>query len=313
MAIVIDSQQIHLPEYPKAFNPSIVSWKGKLLMSFRNIADPKDSYNSSQIGVVWLNDSFETEGESQILLGPSRAEDARLIVDEDHLYMIYSDNEDLFISKGGFRVYVAELEEDDKRISIKSKERLEKFEGANPLCREKNWTPFIYQSNLLLSYSLNPHLVFKPLFGRGECETVGSSIVPLAWKWGELRGGTQLLSIGDRYLTFFHSSLRMSSEASQGKPMLHYFMGAAIFEGNSPFQMTHISPEPIVGVNFFAGPFYQQYWGSWRGIFPGGFIFNDEFIWVVYGKQNREIWISKLNKKALLDSLIPIFIDPQCN
>ncbi|MBP9841028.1 MAG: hypothetical protein KBC64_01215 [Simkaniaceae bacterium] len=308
-AFILEARQIHLPKYPDAFNPSIVRWKGKLLMSFRNIADPKNSYHSSEIGLVWLDDSFHPEGIPQIILGPHRAEDARLIEIGDRLYMIYSDNEDSVISKGGFRVYVAELKEKNGIFSIFKKERLVKFEGENPSLREKNWTPFEHQDNLLLSYSLDPHLVFRPLLGAGECETVACSSKSLPWNWGELRGGTQLLQVGGSYLTFFHSSVRMKSEASEGKEMLHYFMGASLFQSKWPFEMTHISPEPIVDESFFAGPIYKPYWGSWRGVFPGGFVFDDNFIWIVYGKQNHELWVVKLHKEKLLESLTPVFLN----
>ena len=58
-SFVLETKQISIPEFPKAFNPSILRWEGKLLLSFRNIANPKDSYNSSEIGLIWLNDDFE--------------------------------------------------------------------------------------------------------------------------------------------------------------------------------------------------------------------------------------------------------------
>ena len=311
---ILETKQIKIIEYPNAFNPSIIRWHGKLLMSFRNISNPKDSYNSSDIGLAWLDDDFQITGKPQILYlnkkGTKpyhRAEDARLIEVAGHLFMIYSDNEDPIITKGGYRVYIIELVEQNGKFIILSKERLDSFEGVNPNLREKNWTPFNYKENLLLSYSLNPHLVFKPAIGTGECETFALSNKSLQnWTWGELRGGTQALKIGNRYLTFFHTAIHANSDHSDGKDMLHYFMGASTFESEPPFAMTHISPEPIIGKGFFTGTIYKQYWGSWRGIFPCGFIFDNTYIYVVYGRQNHEIWVVKLEKRELLDSLIPI-------
>lgn len=312
-SFILWSKQIYLSEYPDAFNPSIVRWKGKLLMSFRNIANPKDSYNSSEIGLVWLDRDFQPITTPQILQLskegtslPKRAEDARLIDVDGHLFMIYSDNEDLEISKKGFRVYVAELDENNGTFFVISKERLLHFEGENQGLREKNWTPFEYLGNLFLSYSVSPHLVFRPLLGTSVCETFSRTDKKILWPWGTLRGGTQMLKIGDRYLTFFHSSVRMISEHSQGKEMLHYFMGACIFEAEPPFAMTHISPSPIIGCGFFSGPIYQPYWGSWRGIFPGGFVLDNDYIWIVYGRQNHELWVVKIDTKEMLQSLIPL-------
>lgn len=307
LACILSTEQLFIPGYPDAFNPSIIAWNGKFLLSFRNIANPKDSYNSSEIGLIWLNASFQVISTPQIILGPGRAEDARLINVDDHIYMVYSDNEDPKLSKGGFRVCVAEIKEENAHFSLLWRDRCVKFERENPLVREKNWTPFVYQHTLLLSYSLNPHLVFKPLLRTGECQIIAEEEAPLSWwKWGDLRGGTQAFLIGDRYLTFFHSSVKMSSEASGNKEMLHYFMGAATFEEEPPFKMTHISALPIVDETFFTGPVYKPYWGSWRGIFPGGFLFNDDFIWIVYGKQNHELWVVKLDKEKLLTSLLPL-------
>jgi predicted GH43/DUF377 family glycosyl hydrolase len=307
---VLEIKQISIPSYPHAFNPSIIRWKGKILMSFRNLANPKDSYNSSEIGLVWLDENFEVASEAQILKisnYPNRSEDGRLIEVNGRLYMIYSDNEDQVITKRGFRVYIAELAEKEGLFTILSKEKLTNYEGESEHLREKNWTPFNYKDELYLSYSLNPHLVFKPLFKKNVAETVALSRKDLPfWIWGDLRGGTQTLEVGDCYLTFFHTALKMASVYSENKEMLHYFMGAATFKKEPPFEMSYISPEPINGRGFFSGAIYKQYWGSWRGIFPGGFIFDDRHIYIFYGRQNCELWMVKLDKKGLFNSLIPV-------
>ncbi len=310
---VLELKQIHIPGHPNAFNPSIIRWQGKLLLSFRNISNHKDPYNSSQIGLIWLDENFNPETPPQILvicehdsMKCKRAEDARLIEVDGHLYMVYSNNEEEVIAKRNFRVFIAELKEENGLFYLVNKDKLSQYEGENQNLREKNWTPFTYQNNLLLSYSLNPHLVFKPLIGTEKCETISSSYKTLPeWKWGELRGGTQSLQIEDQYLTLFHTAIRMSSVESSGKEMLHYFMGAATYKTKPPFEMTAISPTPIIGKGFFSGKIYPPLFGSWRGIFPGGFVFDNNYIYVVYGRQNYELWIAKLDKKGLLDSLIP--------
>lgn len=33
---VLETKQIMLPQYPHAFNPSIVRWRGKILLSFQS-------------------------------------------------------------------------------------------------------------------------------------------------------------------------------------------------------------------------------------------------------------------------------------
>lgn len=311
-SFILESKQIQIPGYPDAFNPSIVTWNGATLLCFRNINDPKDSYNTSEIGLVYLNKDFEAISTPQILKfnssenHPCRAEDGRLIIISKRLHLVYSDDENLLISKGGFRVHVAELEENDGQFFLSSKNRITEYEGVHPNVREKNWTPFDYNNNLFLSYSLNPHLVFQPIPGTNACETIAHTRKSLSWQWGELRGGTQSLLVDGQYLTFFHSCYRMASEHSEGREMLHYFMGACSFQAEPPFEMSSVSSCPIVGKGFFSGALYKPYWGSWRGIFPAGFIFDEENIWVVYGRQNHESWVVKLDKRKLLESLIPV-------
>src|SRR5579872_2218071 len=115
---VLDLKKIEIPDYPYAFNPSIIRFEEKYLMSFRTLPDPKDNYVSS-IGLVFLDDKFDPLGAPQILMTrnplskvPSRAEDGRLLYVGDRLYLIYSDNENPVITGGGFRLYLGELRYD---------------------------------------------------------------------------------------------------------------------------------------------------------------------------------------------------------
>ncbi len=313
---VLETKRIEIPGYPTAFNPSIIRWGKDFLLSFRIIPNRSQSFVSS-LGVILLDDTFSPCCYPQFLnlrepgdTVPSRAEDGRLIFVGDKLYLVYSDNTEPMISKGGFRVYIAEVDFDGQNFKLKTPECLNRYEGESRNIREKNWVPFESNGNLLLSYSLIPHLVFRPLLkGTGECETIAYTMGPINWNWGILRGGTSaLLGIapnGD-YLSFFHSSKMMASIHSDGKNVLHYFMGAYTFSSKPPFEMTSISPMPIFGKNFYKGEIYKPYWHPVRVVFPGGYIFDDHFLWVAYGRQDHEIWIAKLDRRKLLDSLIPV-------
>ena len=160
---VLETKKIDIPGHPYAFNPGILRWRGRLLMSFRVIPDQKCPFNS-EIGLVWLNEEFEPTSKPQLLslrdensVSACRAEDARLLSIGEKLYIIYDDNEEKRISKGGFRVYVAELNYDGEHFIAKNVECLSQFEGESRERREKSWVPFNYQENLLLAYSLLPH------------------------------------------------------------------------------------------------------------------------------------------------------------
>lgn len=312
-SFVLEAKQIIIPGHPHAFNPSVIRWKGKLLLAFREIPLPFLTFNS-WIGLIWLDDNFCPISEPQYLntnIATSGSEDARLIEVDGRLYMIYSGANDLFIqegnSYGSFRVYAAELEQIESNFAIKHIECLSRFEGEKKERREKNWVPFNYQSHLLLAYSLLPHRILRPLLdSRGICETFSSSCGQIDWKWGELRGGTPGLLVDEQYLAFFHSWIDLATIHSNGVKMPHYFFGAYTFSSYPPFEITSISLEPIIGKHFYHGKSYSPYWHPVQVVFPCGFIFDEKFIWVTYGRQDHECWVVKLDKKKLLDSLVPV-------
>lgn len=308
---VITTKQVVISAYPHAFNPSIIRWKGEMLMCFRVIPDPKKSFES-WLGLIWLDENFEPISLTQKLqlrnpdsLAPSRVEDGRLIEVNGSLFLVYSDNEDREISKGGFRVYVAKLQEKNGLFSVEHIERLSSFQGNSPNKREKNWVPFTYNNKLLLAYSLSPHLIFTPVFNTNTCKTVSYSPTLVPWDWGDLRGGTGALLDGDQYIAFFHSCIRMSSIHTP-KECNHYFMGAYTFTRDKPFTITQISKQPIIGKDFYHGAEYKPYWGTVRVVFPCGFVADDDYFWVAYGRQDHEMWIAQIDKKKLYKSLIPV-------
>lgn len=309
---VLEMKRIEIPGYPGAFNPSIIRWQENLLLSFRYIPNPKSQY-FSEIGLVWLDENFWPIGIPHILdtktnnsTISARSEDARLITVDNRLYMVYSDNKDLKISKAGYRVYIAELSLVNGDFVANNVECILQFEGESQQKREKNWTPFDYNGNLLLAYSLDPHRILRPLLGTGSCESFSLSERSIKWAWGELRGGTQGLKDGDSYLSFFHSSIDMATVQSNNKVIAHYFMGAYVYNLEPPFEITHFSSLPIIAKGMYDGELYKPYWKPIMCVFPCGHICDDQYVWVTYGRQDREVWITKLDKKGLLESLIPI-------
>ncbi len=309
---VLETKRIEIPGYPHAFNPGIIRWQGRLLLSFRIISNPQQSFNT-EIGLVFLDEKFCPVGEPQLLSlrdeyspAPSRAEDARLITFGDRLYMVYDDNIESKVSKGGFRVYVAEIHYDGEHFIADPIECLKYFENESRNVREKAWVPFEFNGQLLLAYSLLPHKIFYPrLDGTGICDTVAYTESTISWDWGILRGGTPALIEKEGYLAFFHSSIVMESTHSSGKQMAHYFIGAYLFAPEPPFAILKISPKPIIGKNFYSGARYKPYWQPIRCVFPCGYISDDQYIWITYGRDDHESWIVKLDKKGLLNSLIP--------
>jgi predicted GH43/DUF377 family glycosyl hydrolase len=309
---ILETKRIEIPGFPYAFNASIIEFQGSKLLSFRNPPNSKSNFESN-IGVIWLDDDFNPVGLPQILNTqenftiPSRAEDTRLVNVNDRLYMVYDDNRDVKISKGGFRIYITELVYDGKNFCLENTECIKTFPGESSARREKSWVPFDYKGQLLLAYSLDPHLIFKLKRGRGACDIMAVSKPSYEWNWGELRGGTPGLAIDEtQYLAFFHSSKLMRSYQSNNECMSHYFIGAYTFMREPPFEITQISSEPIIAKGFYSGKSYKYYWNPLRVVFPCGYIYDENYIWIAYGRHDHEVWIVKLDKKGLMKSLKPV-------
>jgi len=306
---VLETKRIKLPEFPDAFNPSIVRWQGNLLMSFRTY-DP-ETHSTDLIGFVWLDDNFNPIStptllvrEDELTAEISEAKDPRLLVVGHDLLMIYSNLYpfDTPIS----RMMVGKVEIlDDGSFKISSPSSLIQYDGEIPQRKEKNWVPFAYHNMLVLAYSIQPHRLLIPLPGSDRCISLASSIGTIKWEWGNLMGGTPAIRVDDFYLSFFHTNKAMASVQSHGQVMNHYFMGAYTFEGQYPFAVTGISHHPIVAKTFYEGPMYTT-WKPLRVIFPSGLIVEGNDIWVSYGRQDHEMWVVKFDKAKLLASLKPV-------
>lgn len=314
-SFISDTKRIRVPGHATAFNPTLVRWNGRLLMCFRELIETQKILSSqivcsadSRLGLVFLDEEFNPSGDVQLLdLCPegtiSRADDPRLVMVGGRLFLIYSDNNDPEVSQGGFRVYVIELTFNGREFEIEQQEKMSQFQNELAWRREKNWTPFEYGGSLLLIYSVSPHKVLYPLLGLETCVTVANTWPELFWTWGELRGGTPAVLVEGEYLSFFHSSMDMASEHSDGELSLHYFMGAYTFGKELPFAITKMSPEPLVAKGFYSGEAYEPYWKPVQVVFPGGLIEEGPFLWMTYGRQDHEIWVGKIDKRALLGSL----------
>ncbi|MES2504619.1 MAG: hypothetical protein V4534_07060 [Myxococcota bacterium] len=325
---VKETKQIEVPGFPDAFNPSIVRWHGALLMSFRTghyeLASDceEDSFlmsfrfrsgadlSTNNIGLVFLNPQFKPVGPVQVLnisykdsSIEARQQDPRLISIDGKIYMAYSN---IIAGKEQpeiRRMFVAELIHNGREFEVSPPVCLASFEGQNEQRWQKNWVPFEHLKTLKMAYSIEPHLILEPNITTGDCQTVAKTkIEKLEWDWGVLRGGTPAMRIGSEYLAFFHSSKEMKTAHSDGKKIQHYFAGAYTFDKDPPFRVIRVSKQPIVGRNFYEGLEHKT-WKPVRVVFPGGFVADEKHIWMFYGRQDHEIWVAKLDKHELYQSM----------
>ena len=305
--LVTNLFQIKLDQFPSAFNPSILKTDDGIILTFRYLPQPRSTPWISYVGAVLLNDSFEVISEPELLNLrvegnpiPSQAEDARIFSYKENIYIIYNDNSEKINPSSRERrdLHIAQISYENGhfrashplKLTHKYWYRLQKW--------EKNWAPFVWNDELLLAYTLNPHEIISPDFTLGICRSIESTLTSVDWPLGVLRGGTPALLVDGEYLAFFHSGKEMLSEVSNKQKMWHYFMGAYTFSADPPFNITKISNNPIKEKTFYVQSSHPK-----RVIYPGGFIVIEEYIYVAFGKDDDELWIAEINKNKLKQSL----------
>jgi len=121
------------------------------------------------------------------------------------------------------------------------------FEGNGPTVssnrvNQKNWLWFMHDSAPHLIYWTQPHTVVRFKGNLEMQEKYVTKETNPEWNFGEPRGGTPPVLIGDEYWTFFHSSLPWKG---MGK-LRHYHMGAYAFESKPPFRIMRMTSKPIL-------------------------------------------------------------------
>jgi predicted GH43/DUF377 family glycosyl hydrolase len=310
--IVKSITRIHIEGYPGAFNPSLIKTDKGLLLTFRWIPDPLRLW-INYIGVVLLDPVLLRPLSRPQLLDtrigntstPSQSEDARLFSYRGSVYIIYNDNNSFVNPSLAQRrdMFISELSYQNHQFVLSEPLKLYHQKRYATQKWQKNWIPFVWHDALLISYSLIPHEVLYTDLNSGECVPLVTTPFPntkWSWKWGQWRGGTPALLVDDEYLAFFHSSLLTSSEFSNGVQMHHYYMGAYTFSSEPPFEITRITPSPIVADGFYTLSALPK-----RVVFPGGFVVADDRIYLAYGKDDEEVWIAILDKQQLKKALVP--------
>lgn len=310
--IVTSTKRIYIKDFYGAHNPSIVKFNEGYLMTFR--WSPNRQYEPwiSYLCLVLLNSSFEPISTVDILntrvnnhLTPSQSEDGRIIYVKDKLYVVYNDNMELSFPSYWERrdMYIAEIVWDENNnFSVLEPVRLIHETKYREKPWQKNWNPFVWNDQLLLSYNISPHEVIAPNLVNGLCKsTFEIKDIKLDWKYGTPRGATPATLIDGEYWAFFHSSTVSSTACSEYLEMWHYYIGIYTYAGRPPFALTRISQVPIDSPEFYTYSSYQK-----RVIYPGGFIIDGLNLYLAYGKDDSEIWIATIDLVELKNSLIEI-------
>lgn len=249
--------------FKDGYNPSIIRFNGKLLMTYRF---HQETGFYTKIAIAELDEKFNVTYNQELDLNDENScEDGRLFERNGHLYMFYISS--TFPTFPACQVKCVMLAKPDKwRAS-------EKFEYWLPDRQtfEKNHVPLEWDGELNVIYRHNQiedgdtskitQVIYCPSDKR-EMKTPA-----LRWPWGEIRGGTTPILWKGKLLKFFHSML----ENEMPPVNLRYTIGAMLMKAEKPFQMLQVSKRPILRGSEIGGNETRQFFKR-NVVFPGGSI-----------------------------------------
>lgn len=295
-------------------NPSVISWNGKWLLSWRK------SLYDGELRVSWLSPTSPTSAQptQPFNITVERfdfnqiQEDPRLLLREDgRIFMQYTCKKSLFfngkqcfahLTPNGSNLIIAES-------TIMSKHGLKS-------AAQKNWVAFEYQGEMHFLAFINPMTVIRYNSTNNERTATlnvvhNSSEVPLPWsaEYGlPIRGGSPAVRISEHlYLAFFHTVARLTQH-----DMKTYFMGAMTFCAQPPFNLHSMSPHPILLEEFYTGPWIILPRKTHPGIdyvmFPIGVTADLVMreVYVSFGHQDKVGYLARFGLDDLLASLDPV-------
>lgn len=275
-------------------NCSFLEFKGKTYFAYRMEAKP--FCTKMKLGICLLDENLEPIPETNVLLELHsglrgfqkgfHVEDPRLFIYNDELYLSYTD---------GYQMAQAKINHETLQATESHYINLPKVGRT-----EKNWTFFESDEKLYSVYDINSHSIFEM---NGENYTpVFSSEFSHEWKWGELRGGTSPMLMGDYYIAFFHSALPVIYKGFTGR---QYFMGAYTFEAKAPFTPIAISKAPIL-CGETVSDHIPRLSNKIFVVFPSGVIRKEDSYLVSFGYNDYECRIAEISDELLKENLVPI-------
>lgn len=232
-------------EKPHGYNPGIINYGGKQLMTYRHHPDPNRWL--TELVIVDAGKTYTIQA-PEVLKGNS-LEDCRLFTFQGKLHASYVVSQPIYsTSFTPCSVGYGELifENDQWRIVKHLQPKIGKNDFS---AQEKNWV-FFEKDGLWVIYSCHPEHVVIKLSGEVPLQEYRNKMPD--WKWGQIRGGTSPLPYKGDWIRFFHSQ---SNAQNRGDSTYH--VGAMVMESLPPFNIKAISRVPILTGT-------DQYYHGWR-------------------------------------------------
>lgn len=165
---------------------------------------------------------------------------------------------------------------------------------------EKNWLWWLAEDRLHLLYKARPWRVYR--FGESwEDRDEFKEEAGADWAWGEIRGGTPPIKVGDLYFTFHHSSVPWKGRYRR------YYAGCLAFEGSPPYRPVSITRNPLL-IGSQNDPWAQT---KPLVVFPCGAIYRGDKWFITLGVNDmKAAWLT-IPHDLLLGKMTPLHEAPQ--
>ncbi len=269
--------------FPGGHNPSLIRFRGQLVMAYR--FRHGDKWSQSRLAIAELDERFSVTSNQELAVHDenSSLEDPRLFEFQGELCMSYISY--TFPTFRSCLVKYVELSKPDRWRASAPVEHPYIVCGA----REKNHVPFPVGDRLHIIYRANPRqIIFTP---GGSVELVTPA---LRWPYGEIRGGTTPMAYHGRLLKFFHSSLR-----NEMPPLpWRYYVGAMLMEPEPPFKMLAVSQRPILRGSEVGGDETRMHFKK-NVLFLAGCVEKDGVFHLSIGINDSQSAIAKIKPEDL--------------
>ena len=299
---------------PGVKNPSFAFWGGRQLMVSQHI-----HLTPSVLYFSWLNLSYYPQNFERLPgLGALSLDgiDQRIMVVNDSLVVV------LYCLSRAHRFDMAYAElrvgaGPGGNVTLRSREVI--FHPSLTYWPnrgwEKNWGSFLFRNassskdEVFLIETINPLRILQ------LDESITSGINPSSqvvvrvvseaptlvlsdWEWGELRGGSNAILVGDVYLALFHTRPKIHNS-----DLITYFWGGYQFSSQPPFRLLAISNVPVVDDRFYNGPWTNRRFAY--APYPTGLTLEGDDLKIVLGYNDNEGYILTVPLQRMLDSLVP--------
>jgi hypothetical protein len=275
-------------------NASIAEHNGRVWCVYRT----KNLYQyDAECFLTELNADLDPISDRRLIAenGNTAFEDVRLFSFGDKLLAFYTYMP--FNETGGWNweyiVGFAQVDEETStlknHISLRSLSR--RFNEKN-FSNEKNWSPYVYGSELYMITDFDPFLrIIKIGAADGKSDPKDMFLSPKrtnGWEFGELRGGTPLLSQpnnNDGWLYGFAHSYRTHE---MGFSRYYYYTAVRLNHVNKVFEY---SPLPLPYIDEEPGEEYELLWRHSNNrrlkvIFPIGIMYHEAGLIISFGKDD---------------------------